>query len=96
MVEYKEVPKEYDFDHKFDTWIIAFCPDTLDWFATNERFFFYEYNKEFNSEQEAIDYFIDNALEFYKIEKQIMEMEIPKFAQNKLWLSNLENPIELS
>ena len=94
MVEYKEVPKEYEFNHKFDTWIIAFCPDILDWFATNERFFFYEYNKEFNSEQEAINYFIDNAREFYKIEEQIME--IPKFARNKLWLSNLENPIELN
>ena len=93
MVEYKEVPKEYDFDHKFDTWIIAFCPDTLDWFVTNERFFFYEYNKEFNSEQEAIDYFLDNALEFYKIEEQIMK--IPEFTQNKLWLSNLERKIEL-
>lgn len=94
MVEYKEVPNEYDFNHKFDTWIIAFCPDTLDWFVTNERFFFYEDNKKFNSEQEAIDYFIDNAREFYKIEEQIIE--IPKFAQNKLWLSNLENPIELN
>lgn len=30
MVEYKEVPKEYELNHKFDTWIIAFCPDTLD------------------------------------------------------------------
>ena len=94
MVEYKEVPKEYELNHKFDTWIIAFCPDTLEWFATNERFFFYEYSKEFNSEQEAINYFIDNVREFYKIEEQFME--IPKFAQNKLWLSNLKNPIELN
>ena len=93
MIEYKKVPREYELNHKFDTWILAFCPDTLDWFATNERFFFYEYNKEFNSEQEAIGYFLDNALEFYKIEEQIMK--IPEFAQNKLWLSNLERKIEL-
>ena len=94
MIEYKKVPRGYELNHKFDTWILAFCPDTLDWFATNERFFFYEYNKEFNSEQEeAIDYFLDNALEFYKIEEQIMK--IPEFTQNKLWLSNLERKIEL-
>ena len=94
MVEYKEVPKKYDLNHKFDTWILAFCPDTLDWFATNERFFFYEYNKEFNSEQEAIDYFLDNTLEFYQIEEKIMN--IPEFAKNKLWLSNLGKKIELN
>ena len=94
MVVYKEVPKEYELNHKFDTWILAFCPDTLDWFATNERFFFYEYNKEFNSEQEAIDYFLDNTLEFYQIEEKIMN--IPEFAKNKLWLSNLEKKIELN
>ena len=93
MIEYKKIPEEYELNHKFDTWILAFCPDTLDWFATNERFFFYEYNKEFNSEQEAIDYFLDNTIEFYKIEEQIMK--ILKFAQNKLWLSNLERKIEL-
>lgn len=93
MIEYKKVPREYELNHKFDTWILAFCPDTLDWFATNERFFFYEYNKEFNSEQEAIDYFLDNALEFYEIEGKIMK--IPEFAQDKLWLSNLERKIEL-
>ena len=94
MVEYKEVPKEYELNHKFDTWILAFCPDTLDWFATNERFFFYEYNKEFNSEQEAIDYFLDNTLEFYQIEEKIMN--IPEFTKNKLWLSNLKRKIELN
>lgn len=41
-----ELPKEYDFNTKFDSYIIAFCPDICSWFVTNERFFYYQYGKE--------------------------------------------------
>ena len=48
---YKTVPQEFDFNTEFPTWIIAFCPDTDSWFVTNKRFFYYEYEKEFETER---------------------------------------------
>ena len=60
MSEYVELPKCCNFDTVFDTHILAFCPDTDSWFATNQRFFYYEYQKEFKSESEAIEYFKNN------------------------------------
>ena len=42
---YKEVPGEYNFSTIFPTYIIAFCPDADEWFVTNKRFFYYEYDK---------------------------------------------------
>lgn len=54
---YVTIPDEYDFNTEFDTYIIAFCPDTDSWFVTNKRFFYYEYNKEFETEEDGIDFF---------------------------------------
>lgn len=34
-----ELPEEINFSTKFDTFIIAYCPDTDSWFVTKERFF---------------------------------------------------------
>ena len=42
------------FGTEFSTWIIAFCPDSDSWFVTNQRFWWYEYPIEFQSEQEGI------------------------------------------
>ena len=36
---YVEVPKEYNFNTEFPTWIIAYCQDSDSWFVTNKRFF---------------------------------------------------------
>lgn len=33
MVVYEQISDEYNFDSKFDTYILAFCPDTDSWFA---------------------------------------------------------------
>ena len=42
MVVYEELPEGKNFSDTFPTYILAFCPDTDSWFATNERYFFYE------------------------------------------------------
>ena len=87
MVEYKEIPEEYDFNTEFDTWILAFCPDLDEWFATNKRFFFYEYPIEFPDEAAAIEYFKNNPKTFYDLEIE-MDVYRPHFYEGGVWLSN--------
>ena len=67
---YKEMPADAMQPH--DTWIIAFCPDTDSFFITNQRTFFWEFDKEFESEEAAIDYFDRFATYFVNAENAIM------------------------
>ena len=68
---YVTVPEEYDFSTRFPTWIIAYCPDTDSWFCTNQRFFYYEYPKEFQCESEAVAYFNEHSDEFIVLTKEM-------------------------
>lgn len=38
MSNYKEVPSGFSFNTEFDTWILAFCPDTLEWLLQTKDF----------------------------------------------------------
>ena len=49
---------DWDFGKEYETYILAFCPDLDCWFATNQRRFYYEYPKEFQTEKEAIIFFL--------------------------------------
>lgn len=69
-VTYKEMPPDAMKPH--DMYIIAFCPDTNEFFTTNQRCFFWEFDKEFNSEKEAIEYFEGNLEFFLNVENEIM------------------------
>ena len=80
---YKSIPSKFDFNTIFETWIIAYCLDTDSWFCTNERFFFYEYEKEFETENEGINYFENNIQEFIKINNMIR-----KSTSNSVFLDN--------
>lgn len=68
--EYVEVTEP--FNTEYPTWIIAFCPDTDTFFGTNQRHFFWEHDKEFDTEREAVDYFESHVNEFCNIEERIM------------------------
>ena len=94
MIEYKDVPKEYDFCSEFDTWILAFCPDSDSWFATNRRFFFYEYPMEFPNEKAAIDYFKCNPNEFLDLENNIGVYR-PYFNKDGVWLDNTKELVKV-
>ena len=67
---YAEVSE--DFNTKYDTWIIAFCPDTDTFFATNERHFFWESPNEFATEDEAIRNFALNTLYYIFVRNKLM------------------------
>lgn len=62
---------EVNFNTEFPTWIIAYCVDTNSWFCTNERFFYYEYPKDFECENDAIEYFRNNVYEFFKLSREM-------------------------
>lgn len=95
MSEYVEIPKDYNFNTAFDTYILAFCPDTDSWFATNQRFFYYEYRKEFESESEAIEYFKNNPNVFLEQEER-MNVYRPSFYDGGVYLDNTNELIKVS
>lgn len=64
------VPK--GFMDTFPTWIIAYCPDLDSFFASNQRFFFWESDIEFRSEEDAVDYFRNHVHEFAKVREEIL------------------------
>jgi hypothetical protein len=50
---------------------IAFCPDPGFWFATDERHWYYQYETEFTSYEEAHSYFCNHISEFVNIQKEL-------------------------
>ena len=86
------IPKEFDFSTKFPTWIIAYCVDTNSWFCTNQRFFYYEYPKEFETEHEAIEYFRNHVPEFSKLTREMYpNKNSDVFLENtrEMWTGNV-------
>lgn len=77
------IPKEYDFNTEFPTWIIAYCPDINLWFCTNKRFFYYEHPNEFPCEKDAIYYFENHVDEFVELTRQMHPGK-----QNSVYLDN--------
>ena len=86
MVEYVEVDEP--FNTIYPTWIIAFCPDTDSFFVTNQRHFFWEFEKEFDTEEAAIDYFDRFTGYFVETENAIMIHVIYNWNSNKVYLEN--------
>ena len=91
-MSYVELPEGYDFNTEFDTYVIALSPDTASWFVTNKRFFYFEYDKEFATEQEGIDFFKENWKIFYDIEKNIGYYK-PSYLENSVYLENTREEI---
>ena len=91
---YVRLPDGMNFSTKFSTYIIAFCPDLDSWFVTNYRFFYYEYDKEFKTEEEGIEFFKSNPKIFYDIEKE-MNVYRPSFNKNGVWLDNTRELISI-
>lgn len=91
---YEELPEGMDFSTKFETYVLAFCPDTDSWFATNERFFYYEFPKEFLNEESAIEFFKNNPNLFYEEEIR-MQVYKPSFYLEKVRLENTNELIDI-
>ena len=62
---YVRLADNEDFSDKYDTYIIGYCYDYDGaYFISNERHYYYEFPKEFNTKAEAIDFFKKN-LDFF-------------------------------
>ena len=70
IIEYKEMSPDAMTAH--DTYIIAFCPDTNEFFISNQRCFFWEFATEFQDEKEAIKYFENNIDYFASVMNRLM------------------------
>lgn len=84
---YTEIKEPYSTQK--GTYIIAFCPDTDSFFVTNERHFYYEHEKDFESERQAIEYFKTNGNEFISIRNKLMQ-EMGQRNQNHVYLENIQ------
>ena len=91
---YEELPEGMDFSTEFETFILAFCPDTDSWFATNKRFFYYEYPKDFPDEESAIEFFKNHPDVFYEEEAR-MQVYKPDFYLGKVRLENTDELIDV-
>lgn len=89
---YEDLPDGANFSDKFQTFILAFCPDTDSWFATNLRYFFYEYPMEFSNEEAAIAYFKRNPDVFMNLEKEMGSYR-PNFHDGGVYLENTKELI---
>ena len=85
---YKTLKSNDSFSNKCSTWIIAYCLDSNSFFATNERFFFWEYEVEFHSEDDAIKYFKNHLEKFWNIRKEILEKCGGWSINSDMWLEN--------
>lgn len=94
MVRYMSTDKP--FNTEYPTWIIAYCPDTSSFFATNQRCFFWQFENEFNTEKEAIEYFIENVSFFVNVETKIMTEMIYNYQPyNSAYLENTNKKYEI-
>ena len=93
-MSYIKLPNDTNFNKKFPTWIIAFCPDTNSWFVTNERYFYFEFPFEFKTEQAGIDYFVENPSIFYGIETEICRRNL-EFDECTVYLDNINAEVKV-
>ena len=90
---YKEL--DHDFSKEFDTYILGYCPDSISWFATKQRGFFFEYEKTFSSEKEAVAFFVKHPYIFLSLEEEMLGGQRPKSAEVKVFLEHPKSSIEV-
>lgn len=92
---YKELGENENFSDVFPTWIIAYCPDTDSFFATNQRHFFWEYNDEFQCENDAVNYFRNHTNEFWNVRKDILSTTGGWSIDRDLFLENTKENFKI-
>ena len=65
------IPQNMCYNTKFSTWVIAYCIDTASFYVTDERFWYWQFNKEFDTELEGIEYFENHVNDFINIEQKL-------------------------
>lgn len=92
---HKELKDNKNFTDVFPTWIIAYCPDTDSFFATNHRYFYWEYDDEFQCENDAINYFRNHIKEFVNARKDILKNTGGWNINRDLYLENTKEKFKI-
>ena len=92
---YKELSKDENFSKSYQTWIIAYCLDSNSFFATNKRYFFWEHEREFESEDDAINYFREHLEEFHEIRNEILSSTGGWNKNSDLYLENTRESFKI-
>lgn len=85
---FKELKDTEDFSKTYSTWIIAYCLDSNSFFATNQRYFFWEHEREFECKNDAVNYFREHLKEFYEIRNEILSSTGGWNVNSELYLEN--------
>lgn len=85
---YIKLGQNENFNDIFPTWVIAYCPDNDSFFATNERYFYWESKEEFQNESDAINHFRSHLKEFWDVRKNILSSTGGYRIDNDLFLWN--------
>ncbi|MDO5397551.1 MAG: hypothetical protein Q4G33_06450 [bacterium] len=78
------------FTDTFPTWIIAYNPYLDSFCVSNHRFFFWESDMEFQSEDNAVDYFRNHVEEFAKVREEVLGDVCECSLYEDLYLENTE------
>ena len=78
-----------------NTYIIAFCPDTDEFFVTKDGGFYYEYPECFKSEASATDYVHQHLYEFIAIRNELMR-ECGQQPKDSIWLLTSQDEKQLT
>lgn len=92
---YKGLSKNEEFSKTYPTWIIAYCLDSNSFFATNERYFFWEHEREFECENDAVNYFREHLEEFYEIRNEILSSTGGWSKNSDLFLENTRESFKI-
>ena len=72
-------------------WIIAYCPDTDEFFATDQREFFWEYDRKFSSESAAVSFFESHISDFLDVKNNILKDCIMGYKpRDSIYLANTQ------
>ena len=84
---YRELPGP--FDKEYDSWVIAYCVDSDEFFITRQRGFFWQDDKTYKNLSDAINAFESNIKRFVEIKNDISSLCIYAYKpDNRVWLSN--------
>lgn len=86
-----DMQEDWDFSKEYSTWIIAYCIDLDTFFITRERGFYWEHEKTFNSNLDAVQYFENNINEFVSIKNSLLMQAVQFYKpESRVWLANTE------
>ncbi len=82
---------EKEFNEECDSYVIAYCPDTDEFFITKQRGFFWEDDTSYPTKLEAIRAFEENVQKYVSVKNDFFMHCMKSYKpDNKVWLDETE------